>query len=305
MGKWSLPAVLLAFALGMGQARALEPETVSSPAAASTPSARATVAPPEATGHANSDYRVGPHDLIEVRVQGEEDLSRTTEVTSKGVIEMPLVGTVPVAGLTIAEVEDRLKALYGKDYLVHPEIFVNVKEFRSQSVQVLGAVKSPGVITLQRPSTVLDLIATAGGISDAGGKTLLLLRGQSAPDAKGAEPITIDVHRLLVEGDTSQNLDVRGGDIVFVPRGDEVFVLGEVKNPGSLKYEEGMTLTQAISKVSGFTRTAAKRRVQIVRVDDTGKKTQIDVNVGRIEAGKDEDLKLKARDLVVVPESIF
>lgn len=249
-----------------------------------------------------ADYQVGAHDVLEVRVYGEDDLSRTTEITSKGSIGMPLVGEVPVAGLTAAQVEDRLKALYGKDYLVNPQIFVTVKEFKSQTIQVLGAVKSPGIVTLTKPSAVLDVLSLAGGVSDAGGKTLLLLRGGAG---KPTEPTTIDVHRLLVEGDTTQNLDVHGGDIVFVPRGDEVYVLGEVRNPGALKYEEGMTLTQAISKMNGFTKGAAKAKVQIVRVDDAKNKKQFDVNVKRVESGKEGDFVLKARDLVVVPESLF
>ncbi len=91
---------------------------------------------------------------------------------------------------------------------------------------------------------------------------------------------------------------------MFVPRGDEIYVLGEVRNPGSLKFEEGMTVTQAISKTNGFTKTASKGKVQVVRVEND-KKSQFDVNVKRIEAGKERDFALRARDLVVVPESIF
>ena len=256
---------------------------------------------PAPTRTTAADYQIGAHDVLEVRVYGEEDLSRTTEVTSKGAIGMPLVGEVPVLGLTAAEIEDRLKALYGKDYLVSPQIFVTVKDFKSQTIQVLGAVKTPGIVTLTKPSAVLDVLSLAGGISDAGGKTLLLLRGGTG---KPTEPTTVDVHRLLVEGDTTQNLDVHGGDIVFVPRGDEIYILGEVRNPGALKYEEGMTLTQAISKMNGFTKSASKSKVQVVRVDGE-KKSQFDVNVSRVEKGKQEDFVLKARDLVVVPESVF
>ncbi len=272
--------------------------TVASPI--QTVEAAKTIALPSASDP-SSDYQVGPHDVLEISVYGEEDLSRTTEITSKGTVGMPLVGDIPVTGLTAAEIEDRLKALYGKDYLVNPQVFVKVKEFKSQTIQVLGAVKNPGIVTLTKKSAVLDVISLAGGVSDAGGKTLLLLRGGTG---KPAEPTTIDVHRLLVEGDTTQNLDVHGGDIVFVPRGDEIYVLGEVRNPGALKFEEGMTLTQAISKMNGFTKAASKGRVQVVRVDGE-KKSQFDVNVKRVESGKEGDFVLKARDLVVVPESLF
>lgn len=295
------------------------------PAAAGTPAALSAPSPslvPLALPvRGDSDYTVGPDDVLEVKIYDEEDLSRTTQVTSRGTIALPLLKDVHVAGLTASQIAAKLEALYGADYLHNPQAFVSVKEFRSKTVQVLGAVKNPGVYTLRGRSAVLDVLGLAGGISEAGGASLLLLRppeaaldpenarkrelaSGSAAFKEGIEPITVDVHRLLVEGDVGQNLEVKGGDTVFVPRGGEIYVLGEVRNPGSVKFEEGMTLTQAISKTNGFTKTASKGRVQIVRVENE-KKTQFDVNVKRIEAGKERDFVLQSRDLVVVPESIF
>ena len=244
-----------------------------------------------------SDYTVGPEDVLEIKVYDEEELSRTTHVTQKGSITLPLVGEVNVDGLTAAQIEEKLRTLYGADYLQNPQIFVTVREFKSKTVQVLGAVKSPGTYRLSGTTQVLDVLSLAGGMSESGGKNLLLVRPL-------VDPLTLDVHRLLVEGDTTQNVEVKGGDVVFVPRGDEIYVLGEVRNPGSLKFEEGMTVTQAISKTNGFTKTASKGKVQVVRVEND-KKSQFDVNVKRIEAGKERDFALRARDLVVVPESIF
>lgn len=259
----------------------------------------------------SADYQVGPHDVLEVKVFHEDELSRTVQVTGAGNIALGLVGDVEVSGLTAAQIEDKLERLYGADYLVNPQIFVTVKEFRSQVVQVLGAVKSPGVYRLTGPTRVLDVLSMTGGVSEQGGAALMVLRaGDGATKDKSAQPETfyetmnVDVNRLLADGDTSQNIGVKGGDVVFVPRGDEVYVLGEVKNPGALKFEEGLTVTQAISKMAGFTRTASKRRVQVVRLE-AGRKKQIDVNVSRIEDGKEQDLVLQARDLIVVPESIF
>lgn len=255
----------------------------------------------------SADYVVGPQDVIEIKVYGEDDLSRTSQVAADGTVDLALLQRVAVTGLTASQIKDKLEQLYGADYLVHPQVFVSVKEFHSQQVQVLGAVKEPGVFRLTGPSAVLDVLGMAGGISDAGGKSLLLLRPTpgASDDARGSvEPINVDVHKLLVEGDTSQNLVVKGGDVVFVPRADEVYVIGEVRNPGSLKFEDGMTLTQAITKMNGFTKTASKKKVQVVRVEG-GKKTPIELNVGKIESGKAPDFELQPRDLIVVPETIF
>ena len=156
-----------------------------------------------------------------------------------------------------------------------------------------------------RGTGILDVLGMAGGISESGGKNLMLVRTAVDGEKTSLETLTIDTNRLIVEGDTSQNLEVRGGDLVFVPRADEVYVTGEVKNPGSLKFEEGMTLSQAITKLAGFTRVAAKRKVRVVRIEADGKKHEYDLNMGRIESGKDPDFRLKARDLIVVPESIL
>lgn len=256
------------------------------------------------TSAGSADYQVGSNDVFDVTVFGQEDLSRSVQVNEDGSISLGLLNAVYVDGLTAKQIEDKLELLY-KEYLKNPQVFVTIKEYKSQVIGIFGGVRSPGQHRLTGPSKVLDVLSGAGGTSETGGEKAVLLRKKK--DAEGNpdfESIPIDLHKLLAEGDTAQNHVVRGGDIVYVPRADEVYVLGEVKNPGAVKFEAGLTLTQAISKVSGFTRTASKRGVQVVRVEND-KKVQTDYNVGRIESGKDKDPVLQARDLVVVPESIF
>lgn len=251
----------------------------------------------------SADYQVGANDVFDVTVFGQADLSRTVQVAPDGSISLGLLESVFVEGLTAQQIEGKLEGLY-KEYLKNPKVFVTIKEYKSQVIQVFGGVRTPGQHRLTGPSKVLDILSGAGGTSDVGGEKALLLRKLKDKDGSPVfESIEVDLHRLLAEGDTAQNHQVKGGDVLYVPRADEVYVLGEVKNPGAVKFEAGLTLTQAISKVAGFTRTASKR-VQVVRVE-SDKKTQQDYNVGRIENGKDKDPVLQARDLVVVPESIF
>lgn len=258
---------------------------------------------PTSSGAGSADYQVGSNDVFEVTVFGQEDLSRSVQVNEDGSISLGLLNAVYVEGLTAKQIEDKLELLY-KEYLKNPQVFVTIKEYKSQVIGIFGGVRSPGQHRLTGKSKVLDVLSGAGGTSEAGGERATLLRKKKAADGSiEFESLDIDLHRLLAEGDTTQNYEVAGGDVLYVPRADEVFVLGEVKNPGAVKFEAGLTLTQAISKVSGFTRTASKR-VQVVRVE-ADKKVQTDYNVGRIESGKEKDPVLKARDLVVVPESIF
>lgn len=258
---------------------------------------------PPTTSSGTADYQVGANDVFEVVVFGEAELSRTVQVAEDGSISLGLLEAIHVEGLTAQQIEGKLELLY-KEYLKSPKVFVTIKEYKSQVIQVFGGVRTPGQHRLTGPSKVLDILSGAGGTSEAGGERAFLL--QKHKDKAGNpvfESIEIDLHKLLAEGDSTQNLVVKGGDVLYVPRADEVYVLGEVKNPGAVKFEAGLTLTQAISKVAGFTRTAS-RRVQVVRVE-ADKKIQRDYNVGRIENGKDKDPILQARDLVVVPESIF
>lgn len=258
---------------------------------------------PPTTSSGTADYQVGANDVFEVVVFGEAELSRTVQVADDGSISLGLLEAIYVEGLTAKQIEGKLETLY-KEYLKSPKVFVTIKEYKSQVIQVFGGVRTPGQHRLTGPSKVLDILSGAGGTSETGGEKALLLKKHKDKDGNPVfESIEIDLHKLLAEGDTAQNLEVKGGDVLYVPRADEVYVLGEVKNPGAVKFEAGLTLTQAISKVAGFTRTAS-RRVQVVRVE-ADKKIQRDYNVGRIENGKDKDPILQARDLVVVPESIF
>jgi polysaccharide export outer membrane protein len=109
------------------------------------------------------DYRIGTQDLLEVQVLGIQDLRRDARVNAKGLIGLPLIGAVRVAGLTTAEAEALIAGLYRKDYLQNPEVSVFVKEFTRQSVTLEGAVAKPGVYPLKGPTTLLQAIANAGG----------------------------------------------------------------------------------------------------------------------------------------------
>jgi polysaccharide export outer membrane protein len=109
------------------------------------------------------EYRIGTQDLLEVQVLGVQDLRREARVNAKGMIGMPLLGAVKVAGLTTAEAEALIAGLYSKNYLQNPEVSVFVKEYTRQNVTIDGAVSKPGIYPLKGPTTLLQAIANAGG----------------------------------------------------------------------------------------------------------------------------------------------
>lgn len=267
-----------------------------------------------------TEYELGPRDQISVVVYGEDDLTREVEVANDGTVKLPLIGRVKVSGLTEKQAEERITELYQKDYLVEPRVEVRIKDYRSQSVHLLGAVRRPGEYPLKGPVRVLDVLGKGGGVAEHASKFLLIIRDATSSanfadaDLPGSHaaartlrgsvtPIRVDIARLM-GGDLGQNLPVHNGDLLFVPRAHEIYLLGEVSRPGSLPFSEGLTLLQAISKVGGFTKVAQEKKVQVIRIEN-GVETQRTFNLKRIATGKDKDFPLAPEDLIVVPESIL
>ena len=127
-----------------------------------TPATPRTGPPPPGLG-IPEDYRIGPQDLIEIQVYGVNDLRREVRVNSRGVISLALIGPVNLGGLTAQEAEERLTAMYEKDYLRNPQVSVFIKEFTSQRITVEGAVGNPGIFPIKGQTSLLQAIAMAGG----------------------------------------------------------------------------------------------------------------------------------------------
>ena len=266
--------------------------------------------PSKASSQETQDYRIGGGDLLNIVVYEEPDLSGVVRVSADGNISFWLLREVQVAGLTPAEVEERLTELLAKDYLVNPQVLVTVTEYRSKFVFVLGAVESPGSYPLMGKETVLEMISRAGGLDKKeGGNTLVLLRTPQGGDQADQESISIsiDLGKLLKQGDISQNVPVQDKDVLYIPKSDSVYVFGEVQKPGPVMLSgREMTLLEALTEAGGQTKTAALNRTKIIRVVD-GEEQTIRVNVESIikSGEKSKDVLLRPGDIIVVPESYF
>lgn len=238
----------------------------------------------------DSDYRLGPGDLLRVNVFGSPELSGEVRVSESGNITYPLIGAVPVAGKSPAQVEAQLVTAFTQGgYLKQPQVSVLVMEYRSQKVSVMGHVAKPGQYSLQSSSRVLDVLAEAGGpVNTEAADTATLMRkdGSKAP---------IDLTALF-NGDPAQNFEVGGGDTVYVPRAPQFYVYGEVQKPGMYKLERGMTVSRAITAGGGLTTRGSERRVVIKRKDKEGKEQHY--------SAKGSDL-LQADDVLMVKEGLF
>lgn len=257
---------------------------------------------------ASKDYRIGAKDLLEIRVIGHEDASTTVRVSEDGKISMPYLEEVEVSGLTKRELEQRLVKLLAEGYFQNPQVTVFIREYKSNIVSIIGAVKNPGEYELIGRLTLIDLISKAGGPTGEEMKEIIIFR--RLPDGNNTS-LKISRDDLLDAGDPELNIPLQAGDVITLPidRVVHIFVTGEVRNPGMLEVKKSelpnYTLLKAIAQAGGFAERGSKSGVKIIRKDEEGREQTIRVNVKDIEKGKRPDIKLYEGDVVIVPESIF
>ncbi len=246
----------------------------------------------------DKDYIIGPEDVLDIQVWGSKDLNQVVFVRPDGRTSLPLVGEIAVAGKTVQQLQDHLGAVYEKT-VKGAVVTVIVREIKSRPVYFIGGFGKPGVMQLTRDLTLLQAISIIGGIlPSADSEKGFLLRGDKR--------IPIDFNRLVQRGDLSQNPKLEPGDSVVVPMADAVYVNGEVKAPGAVKYSGDLTVLKAITQVGGITPLAAPGRVDILR-GSAEKKERIRVDVDRMMRSPDEnpDLRLQPNDIIFVPQRIF
>lgn len=261
------------------------------PPQAVTPDAPDGPTAPDAASPSVSGYGVGPRDLLAIEVFQEDSLSGEFVVAEDGTIDFPLLGRVKVDGLSPSEIDALLTSRLGAEFLVDPQVQVQVRAFASKPVRVLGAVKKPGIYQLSGPTSVLEIVAMAGGMSTTGVTELRITRRGRA------EPIVVRLDGAEA-GDGTWNLEE--GDTILVMPPKVVYVAGEVDKPGAVPFSEGMTVSQAVILAGGSNQQANLRKVFIKRGDD-----QIRVNLKRILQGREEDIVLQPDDQVLISESVL
>jgi polysaccharide export outer membrane protein len=175
-------------------------------------------AAPDKTSHddKNFSYKLQPLDLLKIQVFQEPDLDREVRISKNHSIVLPLVGTVDLTNLTVHDAEQLITDLYGRDYLVNPQISITVTEYTQRSLNVLGAVGSPGSVLIppERELTLVDAISHAGGFSRLANRTHVSLT-RTLPGGE-TQHFTINVDQLI-DGNATRQWLVQDGDVVFVP----------------------------------------------------------------------------------------
>lgn len=241
------------------------------------------------------DYLVGEGDVLRILVYDNPDLQTTTRVSGNGTIIFPLVGEIYIDGHTVARVGDILAQHLAKGYILNPQVSVFVEEFRSQKMVIMGEVKVPGLYELSGPSSLMEVISKAGGLTtEAGDMVTVKRKNPTQPDQD--KIISVNLKDLLEKQGNMSNLLIIDGDSIFVPRAGVFYVTGQVRRPAAYKLERGTTLIQAITMAGGFSELAAQRRVQIIRKSEDAEQVLKKVPL---------HTPIEVDDVIVVPESFF
>lgn len=243
---------------------------------------------------ADSRDTLGPGDTVRVSVYQNSDLDTETRLSAEGTIVMPLVGEIAIDGLTPANAGERIAARFEQGrYLVDPQVTVSLITVRSRQVSVLGHVSRPGQYPLDGPNvTLTDVLAMAGGIVPNGNDAVVVMARRDGETVRHE----VDIPRMYANGDMTNNLELRGGDRVFVPAADIFYVYGEVRQAGSYRLRPKITVLDALSLAGGLTPRGTDSGVRIHRKRPDG-------SVELLQAELTDPVR--ANDVIHVRESLF
>lgn len=262
---------------------------------------------------------IGPDDSVTIFALNVDEISKVWRVAASGELNLPMVGRIKAAGLSVGALEHEIAERLRK-FVVDPQVTVWVSESRSYPVTMNGAVEKPGVLQLPGPTQLYMAILQAGGLKDAG-PTLTLTR----ESARGAIPhpgvkLTPDGKYGVVELTTADVMSGRGEgaellvqawDLVTIPPEKHqrmVYISGEVNRPGAVELvtQDSISISKVVALAGGLTRTASPGRTVIRHINANGVETAFNfINLKKIMAGKAADLQLSEGDIVVVPSNQF
>jgi len=243
-------------------------------------------------------YVIGPEDILEIQVWDNKDLNHVVFVRPDGKTSLPLLGEIHAGGKTVMKLQQDLTELYSKT-VRQPLVTVIIREIKSRPVYFIGGFARPGAIQLLREMTLLQAVASAGGAGPTGdAEKGFVLRGDKR--------FPVDFRKMLEKADLSQDMKLLPGDSVVIPVADLVYIQGEVRAPGAVKYTADLTIVKAVTQAGGFTPLAASGRVDILR-NEGEKRTRIRVDLDKMLRAPEEnpDMRLRPEDVIFVPQRLF
>lgn len=253
--------------------------------------------------------KIGVHDLISLNVYGEPELSRAARVSPEGLLRFPMLKrAVRADGLFPEQIEKAVvEALEAEQILVNPVVTVSIVEYASRPINVAGAVRKPLTFQATGPTTLLDAITRAEGLSPEAGPEVLVSRKQPGPDG---QPISL-VQRIPVKGlidtaDPALNLHLTGGEEIRVPEAGRIFVVGNVRKPGAYPVHDAgdTTVLKMLALSEGLAPFSAKQAYIFRRENGGGgAKNEIPIELKAIMDRKSPDVPLQSNDVLYIPDN--
>jgi polysaccharide biosynthesis/export protein len=243
---------------------------------------------------AQPEYLLAPGDILKISVFKNPDLSLDVRVSESGAIGYPLIGSVPVKGLTLPAAEGKIaQMLRDGGFVVNPQVNVLLTEGFGNLVSVIGEVNKSGRYSVDSAGGhVSGMLAAAGGVSPTGGELI------SVSGVRNGKPFRrdVDIVKMSSTGNTADDIELYGGDTVYVNRAPMFYIYGQVQKPGQYRLERGMTVIQALATGGGVTGKGTQRGIVRHRRDANGKVK---------EEGVSMDDDVQDRDVIYVKESLF
>lgn len=247
------------------------------------------------TSTAPHSYVIGSGDEVRITVFGQQELTAEVQVSAAGTVQVPLLGTLAIAGKNAADAAQMIAGRYeAGNFLKNAQVNLLVTKYRSQVVAILGRVNSPGRLVLEGPTSLTQALAWAGGIAPSGSERLILTR----PLANGTQERTEYDLQQMLNYDAGQQPTVwlRDGDTIYVPNAGRFYINGEVHSPGMYPLDRPLNIRQALSAGGGPTARASDSKVKVFRQAADGSVQEL--------TAKPNDQVMDG-DVLVVRESLF
>ena len=243
---------------------------------------------------AEQEYLLAPGDILKITVFKNPDLSLDVRVSEAGLISYPLIGSVPVSGLTLPAAERKIAQMLREGgFVVNPQVNILLTQAFGNLVSVIGEVNTAGRYSLDAAGGHLSgMLAAAGGVAPSGGD-LVIVTG-----TRNSKPFRreVDIVKMSLSGSPADDIELVGGDTLYVNRAPMFYIYGQVQKPGQFRLERGMTVIQALASGGGVTGKGTQRGIVRHRRDASGKVKEEGVSL-------DDDVQDK--DVIYVKESLF
>ncbi|MGC9964486.1 MAG: polysaccharide biosynthesis/export family protein [Syntrophobacteraceae bacterium] len=245
------------------------------------------------------DYVIGEGDLLEVSVFETQDLKREGRVGARGFISLSLLGSVELKGLTTREAEVKIEGLYRAKYLQNPHVNIFVKEQVSGKIILMGAFKKGGTFPYLARLSLFEAMAAGEGLADTAGKMVQVRRGTR--DSDRPSTFLIDLDELTRGGGEKLNIEIKSGDVIYVPEAGMVYVDGAVRKPGNYPIKKKMNIPEAIVAAGGFAAYADESGIKLVRPKGEAKPDVVQLSFKDLQQqDSGHNVEVKDRDIIFV-----